>query len=177
MRIKLFSLFAVVFVSTSLFAKATGEELFKQCKACHTMTEDKLIGPGLAGITEKRDHEWLKSWIRSSSKLIASGDADAVALFEEYKIPMADYDLSDEDMETLMNFMAGKEEVVEKTIEASTEETTDIAIEEVKEVKESDWSKALNNRPLTKWLFGLSIFLLLGVLIAAIKIYRTSKEV
>ncbi|MFT4644963.1 MAG: hypothetical protein ACI8ZX_001370 [Planctomycetota bacterium] len=183
MRIKLFSLLTVVFLSTSLFAKATGEELFKQCKACHTLTEDRLVGPGLAGVTERREHEWLKSWIRSSTKLIASGDADAIALFEEFKIPMADYDLSDEDMESLLSFIAGdkvvEEVVVEETV-AEVKVVSEVASDEVavvEEIKiESDWEKALKNRPLTKWLFGLSMFLLIGVLIVSIRIYRTTKE-
>lgn len=177
MRIKLFSLLTVVFLSTSLFAKATGEELFKECKACHMLSEDRLIGPGLAGVTERRSKEWLKSWITSSTKFIATGDADAVALFDEYKIPMADYNFSDEDMETLLAYLAGEEtEVVVAEPVAEETKVEDVKTEEVVVVEESDWSKALSNRPLTKWLFGLSIFLLLGVLIAAIKIYRTSKE-
>ena len=189
MNIKLLSIaILLLFVSTT-YAKTSGEELFKQCKACHTLTEDRLVGPGLAGVTEKRDREWLKSWITSSTKLIASGDADAKAIFDEYKIPMQDFDFSDEDMETLINYMGGidekaveevaveevtEKEVVKKTteIDEDTKETTKV----VEVEKESDFKKALKNRPLTRRLFELSLLLLFGVLIAAITIYRKSKK-
>ena len=44
----------------------------------------KLTGPGLAKITDKREIDWLKKWIKNNSKLRKSGDKDAIAIFEEY---------------------------------------------------------------------------------------------
>ena len=46
--------------------------------------DKKLIGPPLEGISEKRSREWLQSWIRDNNALRASGDQDAIAIFEEY---------------------------------------------------------------------------------------------
>lgn len=68
---------------------ANGKALFNSlCAACHKPYA-KSIGPALNGISERRSAEWIKSWIRNSSALIASGDAAAVAIFEEYnKMPM-----------------------------------------------------------------------------------------
>ncbi len=64
---------------------AKGEALFKSlCAACHKRYK-KMTGPALFGVTERRDTEWLYSWIKNSAAMIASGDADAVAIFEEYK--------------------------------------------------------------------------------------------
>ena len=76
-------------------AEVDGAQIFKQnCTACHVLGETKLIGPGLKGITEKRDKEWLKKWINNSSELIASGDADAIAIFEEYnKVVMTNFSI------------------------------------------------------------------------------------
>ncbi len=63
---------------------AKGEELFKSlCAACHKRYK-KMTGPALFGVTERRDTEWLYSWIKNSAAMIASGDADAVAIYEEY---------------------------------------------------------------------------------------------
>ncbi|WP_299432465.1 c-type cytochrome [uncultured Aquimarina sp.] len=63
---------------------AKGEALFKSlCAACHKRYK-KMTGPALFGVTERRDTEWLYSWIKNSAAMIASGDADAVAIFEEY---------------------------------------------------------------------------------------------
>ena len=60
----------------------------------------------LKGVTEKRNKEWLKQWINSSSDFIASGDADAIAIFEEYnKSVMTSFYFSDEDFEALYGYL------------------------------------------------------------------------
>ena len=101
----LFILAAVI--SLSAFAQPDGAKIFKQnCTACHVIGETKLIGPGLKGVTEKRNKEWLKKWINNSSELIASGDPDAIAIFEEYnKVAMTNFNFSDEDFEALYVYL------------------------------------------------------------------------
>ena len=37
------------------------------------MTKARLVGPGLEGVTEKYEKEWLIRWIRNSQEFIASG--------------------------------------------------------------------------------------------------------
>ncbi|GLB50993.1 cytochrome c [Neptunitalea chrysea] len=66
-----------------------GKKLFNtNCAACHNL-DKKMTGPALRGVGDKHDKEWLYSWIHNSSALIASGDADAVKIFEEFnKTPM-----------------------------------------------------------------------------------------
>lgn len=61
-----------------------GEKLYKaNCASCHKI-DKKLIGPALQGVTEKRSQEWLIKWIRNNVELRASGDQDAIQIFEEY---------------------------------------------------------------------------------------------
>jgi cytochrome c551/c552 len=93
--------------SFQALAEVDGAQIFKQnCTACHVLGETKLIGPGLKGITEKRDKGWLKKWINNSSELIASGDADAIAIFEEYnKVAMTNFYFSDEEFEALFGYL------------------------------------------------------------------------
>lgn len=76
-----------------LFAQEEGKSLFKQnCAACHTVTDKRTVGPGLAGINEKRNEEWLIKWIKDSQVLVKGGDADAVKVFEEFgKMPMPSF--------------------------------------------------------------------------------------
>jgi mono/diheme cytochrome c family protein len=83
-----------------------GKKLFNSnCAACHKL-EQRLIGPPLKGIAAKRDQEWLKKWIHNSTELIASGDADAKAIFEEYSnIPMTPFpNLSDQDITDILAY-------------------------------------------------------------------------
>ena len=106
--IKRHILFPILFVfSLQIFAQPDGAQIFKQnCTSCHVMGEIKLIGPGLKGITEKRNKEWLKKWINSSSEFIASGDAEAIAIFEEYdKVAMTDFYFSNEEFEALYSYL------------------------------------------------------------------------
>jgi mono/diheme cytochrome c family protein len=61
-----------------------GKKLFQaNCSACHALNQ-KRVGPALAGTNEKYAgrEEWLYKWIRNAPGLIASGDAEAVALWE-----------------------------------------------------------------------------------------------
>ncbi|MDG1422441.1 MAG: c-type cytochrome, partial [Flavobacteriaceae bacterium] len=61
-----------------------GRKLYNNlCASCHKL-DRKLIGPALAGVTERRENEWLKAWIKNNAALRASGDRDAIAIFNEY---------------------------------------------------------------------------------------------
>ena len=122
----LFNLLVVVLISfTSVFSQDAidsvavqkGEQIFKaNCTSCHVMGETKLIGPGLKGVTDRRKKEWLKKWINSSSDFIASGDPDAIAIYEEYdKVAMTSYYFEDDDFESLYAYLQNppvKKEVV-----------------------------------------------------------------
>ena len=103
----------------------SGEKLYKQnCTACHMMTEAKLVGPGLKGVTEKYEKEWLIKWIRNSQELIASGDERAIKIFEEYdKSVMTAFDFSDDEFSDLLAYLANPPE---PEVVASKEEGADV---------------------------------------------------
>ena len=88
----------------------SGEETFnKTCKACHTVGGGKLVGPDLNGVTSKRSSEWLMKWTKSSQSLINSGDADAKTVFEaNNKIPMPDQNLSDAEIQAVIEYIKSK---------------------------------------------------------------------
>ena len=120
-------LIAVLFTfSFQTFAQPDGAQIFKaNCTSCHNIGEARLIGPGLKGVTEKRNKEWLKQWINSSSELIASGDADAIAIFEEYnKSVMTSFYFSDEDFEALYGYLENPpiEEVKVASVAGTTQD-------------------------------------------------------
>jgi mono/diheme cytochrome c family protein len=85
-----------------------GQELFNaKCASCHSAGKDKLTGPGLKGIEDRRSKEWLQAWIRNSQDLVNKKDPDAVAIFEEYnKVVMPPFaDLKDEDIDALLAYI------------------------------------------------------------------------
>jgi mono/diheme cytochrome c family protein len=60
-----------------------GKALFNaNCAACHKL-DAKMTGPALRGVTAKHDKAWFYGWIKNSAGLIASGDADAVKVYNE----------------------------------------------------------------------------------------------
>lgn len=63
-----------------------GQTLFNaNCKSCHKVHAES-VGPALANVYERVPSiDWLKQWIRNSSKVIASGDPYAVQIYEKYK--------------------------------------------------------------------------------------------
>jgi cytochrome c553 len=97
-------------------------ENWKVCAACHSLGTNRLIGPGLEGVTERLDQEWLIRFIRNSQEVIASGDEYAVALFEEYnRIPMPPNDLSDEAIIDLLKYIESGGQLAPEYAEAETE--------------------------------------------------------
>ncbi|MDG1022708.1 MAG: cytochrome c3 family protein [Flavobacteriaceae bacterium] len=61
-----------------------GKKLFNaNCAACHKLNK-RAVGPALKGVSAKYDKEWLYSWIKNSTAMVKSGDAQAVAIYEEY---------------------------------------------------------------------------------------------
>ncbi|MDC1028931.1 c-type cytochrome [Schleiferiaceae bacterium] len=106
----LFAVFIFLFSASTLHAfegdAKNGKKLFKSnCASCHKL-DKKLVGPALTGVTDKYSEEWLTKWIRNNAELRASGDEDAIAIFEEYNgsvmsaFPM----LSDQDIFDILQY-------------------------------------------------------------------------
>lgn len=89
------------------------ESLYRShCLVCHRVGEsDGLlrIGPNLMGITERRDPDWLKRWIKEPDAMLLEGDPIAMGLFEAYaQIPMPNLGLMDNEVDLLIEFLAAE---------------------------------------------------------------------
>lgn len=85
-----------------------GATLYKPCAACHSIGGGKMIGPDLKGVTKRRSNDWLVQFILSSTKLVKSGDAEAVALFKQYNnIPMPDNALTVDQVNLIIKHIDG----------------------------------------------------------------------
>lgn len=136
LRLLIFSFFLLIVSIAPLSAQdgdiptddavvAAGESLFKaNCTQCHAIHE-KVIGPALKNVHERREKTWLISWIRNSQKLIQSGDEDAVAIWNEYqKTAMPAYPFSDDEIVSLLAYVkveSAKEPVSAQTTASTTE--------------------------------------------------------
>ena len=91
-------LFSFLFLFASTYATlaqdaAEGETLFKNnCAACHSSTDEVLVGPGLKGVGERRPIEWIVKWVHNPQAVIASGDKYANELYNKFnKAAMTPY--------------------------------------------------------------------------------------
>jgi hypothetical protein len=67
------------------------------------------VGPNLMGITERRDPDWLKRWIKEPDAMLLEGDPIAMGLFEAYaQIPMPNLGLMDNEVDLLIEFLAAE---------------------------------------------------------------------
>jgi len=91
-------------------AIAAGDALFKgNCAQCHAVNE-QVVGPALGGITKRRPISWIIPWIKNSSKVVASGDDYAVALYNKFnKQQMPSFALSDKDITSIVAYVTSEE--------------------------------------------------------------------
>ncbi|MCP4443406.1 MAG: cytochrome c [Aureispira sp.] len=111
-------------------ADPDGKTLFmNKCAACHSTGSTKLTGPGLEGVNERFEKNWLYSWIRNSTALIESGDSLAIQVFEAgNKIPMLSFeDLTDQDIDAILAYIANPKAKEETTTVAATNEDDDVS--------------------------------------------------
>ena len=123
--------FAAIGVSVGLpnaTAQTSGQASFEQkCAVCHTLSADRLVGPGLAGIMTRRDRAWVKRFIMRPDQMNASGDSTAAALLAEYLVVMPNLAITDGEAEALIAFLSGEEAATAPTaqpaaVQPATEE-------------------------------------------------------
>ena len=83
-----------------------GEETFKSkgCGACHTIGKGKISGPDLLGVTERRDEEWLKKWLKNPDTMVFT-DPIAKEMLQEYMVPMPNVGLTDDQVSYLIEYL------------------------------------------------------------------------
>ncbi len=96
---------------------AAGEKIFtNNCKSCHKAApfDAPLVGPPLKDIQKKESEEWLLKWIRNNAALRASGDKDAVAIFNEYHTEMPQFmSFTDDEIKSVLAYIANPPVVVD----------------------------------------------------------------
>ncbi|MET4075391.1 cytochrome c [Hymenobacter sp. UYCo722] len=90
---------------------AAGDALFKgNCAQCHAVNE-QVVGPALAGLSQRRPMSWILPWVKNSSKVVASGDDYAVALFNKYsKQQMPSFALSDKEIASIVAYITSQKD-------------------------------------------------------------------
>lgn len=82
-----------------------GKVIFEaKCVACHRTTDQKIVGPGLKGVTTKRSPAWILNMITNPVEMTQK-DPTAKALLAEHLTQMTFQDVSDEEAKQILEYL------------------------------------------------------------------------
>ncbi|HEX7034880.1 MAG TPA: multicopper oxidase domain-containing protein [Pseudomonadales bacterium] len=82
-----------------------------KCLACHSIGGGPKLGPDLLGVTNQRSDEWLTRWLKEPEVMLQD-DPDAKALLEQWKVPMPNQHLTDEEIANYIRYFHWADENV-----------------------------------------------------------------
>ncbi|AHM62485.1 cytochrome c2 [Flammeovirgaceae bacterium 311] len=83
---------------------AKGQELFdNKCSACHRTDNTKVVGPGLAGVTERRQPEWIMNMIINPEEMTKK-DPTAKKLLAEHLTQMTNQNVTEQDARAMLEY-------------------------------------------------------------------------
>jgi len=75
-----------------------------KCAACHKLTDQRVVGPGWAGVTTKRKPEWIMNMVVNVEVMLEK-DPAARQLLEECLTRMPNQNLTVDDSRDVLEFM------------------------------------------------------------------------
>lgn len=83
----------------------SGKAIYEmKCAACHKLTDQRVVGPGWAGITNNRTPEWIMNMITNVEVMLAE-DPEAQKLLEECLTRMPNQGVSIGDARDILEYM------------------------------------------------------------------------
>ena len=84
---------------------AKGKSIYEmKCAACHKLSDQRVVGPGWAGITDKRKPEWIMNMTINVEEMLEK-DPEAKELLKECLVRMPNQNLSEQDARDVLEFM------------------------------------------------------------------------
>ncbi len=84
---------------------AAGKNIYEvKCAACHKLSDQRVAGPGWAGITTKREPEWIMNMVLNVEEMLDK-DPEAKKLLKECLVRMPNQNLSVGDARDVLEFM------------------------------------------------------------------------
>lgn len=75
-----------------------------KCAGCHKLTDEKLVGPGWKGVTERFTAEWIMNFMTNTDEML-NKDPKAQAQLEICLVRMPNQNLSDDEAFGLYEYM------------------------------------------------------------------------
>jgi mono/diheme cytochrome c family protein len=75
-----------------------------KCSSCHKLTDEKLVGPGWKGVTNRHKPEWIMNFTTNPDEMLQK-DAKAQAMLEICLVRMPNQNLTDDEARNVFEFM------------------------------------------------------------------------
>lgn len=74
-----------------------------KCQSCHKLTDERLVGPGWKGVTQRRKPEWIMNMI-TNVEMMLEKDPQAQRLLEECLVRMPNQSLTKDEARKVLEF-------------------------------------------------------------------------
>lgn len=84
---------------------ADGKNIYEvKCQSCHKTSDEKLVGPGWKGVTDRRTPEWIMNFVTNVEEMLEK-DTAAQNMLEVCLVKMPNQGLSETDARSVLEFM------------------------------------------------------------------------
>jgi hypothetical protein len=84
---------------------ASGQSIYDvKCSSCHKLSEEKLVGPGWKGVTDRRTPEWIMNFVTNTDEMMEK-DTAAQHMLEVCLVKMPNQNLTEEDARSVLEYM------------------------------------------------------------------------
>jgi cytochrome c551/c552 len=82
-----------------------GNKIYElKCSSCHKLTDERLVGPGWHGVTNRHKPEWIMNFVTNTDDMLDK-DPKAQAMLEICMVRMPNQNLSDDEARQILEFM------------------------------------------------------------------------
>ena len=81
-----------------------------KCQSCHKLNDERVVGPGWKGITQRREPHWIMNMITNVDMMLET-DPEAQKLLEQCLVRMPNQNISKEDSRQILEFMRANDGV------------------------------------------------------------------
>ncbi len=75
-----------------------------KCQSCHKLSDEKLVGPGWKGVTDRRTPEWIMNFVTNVDEMLEK-DTAAQNMLEVCLVKMPNQGLTEADARAVLEYM------------------------------------------------------------------------
>lgn len=90
---------------------SSGKSIYElKCQSCHKLTDERLVGPGWKGVTQRREPHWIMNMITNVEMMLET-DPEAQKLLEQCLVRMPNQNITKDESRQILEFMRSNDGV------------------------------------------------------------------